>query len=105
MPMWLRTGNLERQMSDRDRMFQAVLAYATSLIARGVTSTFDDLAIWLNQKGFKTSYGTAYQGGRGVARLVDAAYAYVRDELGLGDAGAAPIAEAFTNRWGAYAHE
>ena len=52
-----------------------------------------------------TRYGTAYQGGRGVARLVNAAYDYVRDELGLGEAGASPIAEAFTNRSGAYAYE
>jgi hypothetical protein len=92
-------------MSDRDRKFQAILAYAASLIARGATITFDDLARWLNQRGLKTSYGTPYQGGRGVARLVDASYAYVRDELGLGDAGASPIAEAFTNRWGEYAYE
>lgn len=92
-------------MSDRDAKFNALLAYAISLIAGGITVTFDDLALWLNQRGFKTSYGATYQGGRGVARLVDAAYAYARDELGLGDAGAAPIAEAFTNRWGKYAYE
>jgi len=76
-------------MSDRDKKLLAILAYAEALVASGTTNTST----------------TAYRGGRGIARLVDASYAYVRDELGLGDAGASPIAEAFTNRWGAYAYE
>jgi len=65
--------------------------------------TFDGLAMWLNQNDFATTYGRPYRGGRGAARVAHAAYAYVRDELGLGDAGASPIAEAFTDKNGAYA--
>jgi hypothetical protein len=36
---------------------------------------------------------------------VSAAYAYARDELGLGDAEASVIAEAFTNKDGDYPYE
>jgi ABC-type uncharacterized transport system YnjBCD substrate-binding protein len=90
---------------DRDRKFNAVFSHAASLAAQGVTETFDDLAAWLNRNGFRTGYGTPYTGGRGVARLVHAVYAYAHDELGMGDAGAAPVAEAFTNRNGAFAYE
>jgi hypothetical protein len=89
----------------REQKFNAVYDFAKLLVARGRTNTFDDLGAWLNRHGFTTSYGTAFRGGRGVARVVWAAYRYVCNELGLGDAGAAPIAEAFTNASGDYAYE
>ena len=54
-------------MSERNEKYRALLAYAISLVAIGVAKTFDELAIWLNQQGFRTSYDTLYQGGRGVA--------------------------------------
>jgi hypothetical protein len=72
----------------------------------GQTMTFAELAAWLNGAGFTTGYGTPYAiGGRGVARLVDVVYWYTRNELGLGEAAASPVAEAFTNSFGAYAYE
>jgi hypothetical protein len=89
----------------RQQKFDAVYDYAKSLVAQRRTVTFDDLGAWLNRRGLTTSYGTVFHGGRGVARVVWAAYRYVRDELGLGDAGAAPIAEAFTNASGEFAYE
>ena len=92
-------------MNERDRKFMAVYDWATSLAGSGVTRTFADGIVWLNGNGFTTSYGTPYVGERGVARVVHAAYYYVKDEMGLGEDGAAVIAKAFTDRNGAYAHE
>lgn len=90
---------------ERTRKFDAVRDLADSLVASGTTMTFDDLARWLNQRGFQTSYGTPYQGGRGVARLVHAIFDYVRDELGLGEDGASRVAEAFTGCGGTFAYD
>jgi hypothetical protein len=89
----------------REEKFNAVYTLAKLLMAQDRTNTFDDLGAWLNRQGFTTCYGTAFHGGRGVARVVWAAYWYVRNELGLGDAGAAPIAGAFTSASGDYAYE
>lgn len=90
---------------NRDRKFMAVYHYAICLKAVGATETFDDVAMWLNRHGIQTSYGTSYSGGRGVARMINAAYNYACNELGLGAAGAAAIAEVFTNKNGHYAYE
>jgi hypothetical protein len=67
--------------------------------------TFAQLVTWLNQRGHTTDYGTPFRHPRGAASAVGAAYAYVRDQLGLGDIGAAPIAEAFVDANGQYAYE
>jgi hypothetical protein len=83
----------------------AIFNLARRLCAQDRTETFAQLLAWLNQQGFTTDYGSAYTHPRGAASAVRAAYWYVRDELGLGDAGAAPIAVAFTNAIGEYAYE
>jgi hypothetical protein len=70
---------------------------------KGQTETLDDLRVWLNANGFTSDWGNPYWTSRGVARAVSCAHAYVKNELGLGDAGAEPIAKAFTNQHGAYA--
>jgi hypothetical protein len=103
-PPWVRSQEEGNAMT-REQKFDAVYDLAKLLVAQGRTNTFDDLGAWLNRQGFTTGYGTALKGGRGVARVVWAAYRYVRNELGLGDAGAAPIAEAFTDASGDYAYE
>ena len=54
-----------------------------------------ELADHLNRNNFKTAYGTVYEGERGTYTLVHAAYRWVNEELGLGEAEAACIAEAF----------
>ena len=87
----------------RARKFDAILALAVSLAARGATMTFDQLAHWLNRNGFTTGWDTPYVGGRGVATVVRSVYAYAHNELGLGEAGAVPVADAFTNKHGTYA--
>ncbi len=45
---------------------------AATLIARSSFMTFNQLANDLNANGFTTTYGTPYNGGRGVAKLVEA---------------------------------
>lgn len=95
---------VETDMS-RNRKFEAVFVLATALAAQGASKTFAELMQWLNAQGLQTNYGTPYVNERGVAKLVSSVYAYVRDELGLGDAGAEPVARAFTNQHGAYAYE
>ena len=90
----------------RDAKFEAIRRLAAALVASGQTLTFADLAAWLNTAGYTTGYGTPYAvGGRGVARLVHAVYDWVCSELGLGEAAAAPVAEAFTNARGGYAYD
>ena len=95
----------KKVMSDRDQRMRFVYGRAAWLTARGRTETFAALASSLNREGFTISYGTPYQGGRGVARLVSATYAYARDELGLGDTEPPVIAEAYTNKDGEYPYE
>jgi hypothetical protein len=90
---------------NRVEKFLAIFAYAQILHADRTTKTFDELADWLNANGITTSYGTVYCGGRGVARLIDAVYNFVCDELDLGEKGAYPVAVTFTDRNGHYSYE
>lgn len=80
-------------------------ALALWLCGQSRKMTFAQLVAWLNQRGLTTDAGTPFQHPRGAASAVRAAYAYVRDQLGLGDIGAAPIAEAFVDANGNYAYE
>jgi hypothetical protein len=84
---------------------QAIFDLSTTLRAQGRTMSFEDLLVWLNRNRFTADDGQPYQHPRGVASAVRAAYHYVADELDLGDLGAEPIAEAFTNARGDYAYE
>lgn len=90
-------------MTDRDKKMQAILDRAQKLRKAGLTETMADLAAWLNANGFKSGWGNPYWGGRGVAKLVHCAYDYVFTEMGLGKAGAEPIAMAFTDQHGHHA--
>lgn len=76
-----------------------ISSLAKGLINNGKTITFDELAIELNKNGFLTSYGTVYNGGRGVAKLVDAVY----HRLKLKSEKKA-VAHAFTNSNGEFAY-
>jgi hypothetical protein len=84
---------------------RAIWELGTRLRTQGRTMAFQQLLAWLIQNGFPADDGTPYKHPRGAASAVRAAYHYVADELGLGDPGAAPIAEAFTNANGDYAYE
>ena len=89
----------------RSEKFHRLFAYAQLLFAADTLKTFDQLAAWLNEQGITTNRGTPYSGGRGVAKLCNAAYDFVHDELGLGDEGAYPIAAVFTDRNGNHAYD
>jgi hypothetical protein len=88
-------------MLTRDDKMKLVLDIAKQWL-EGPPSTLCDLLQELNRRGVKTNLGKPYCTPRGVGKLVAAAYAYAHDELGLGDDGAAPIAEAFTGQDGRY---
>jgi hypothetical protein len=90
-------------MSTRYEIFPAIKDRSIQLGA--ATETFDALGAHLNGRRITSTLGTPYQGGRGVASAVRAAYHYYATELGLGDAGAASIAKAFTNASGQYAYD
>lgn len=90
----------------RQQIFNAVYELAVMLCQNGQTMTFDDLCQWLNNNGFRRPrWNEPYETGRGVAKLVSCTYGYVCNELGLGHAGAKPVAEAFTNQNGRYAYD
>jgi hypothetical protein len=91
-------------MSDRDKKMLFILNRAKALWKKGHRETFDDLAKVLNSHGFTSNWGNPFWGGRGVAKLVHCAYDYVYTEMGLGKAGAEPIAMAFTKADGTYAY-
>ena len=76
---------------------------AVSLGHQGIYWTFDQLANDLNSKGFVTSYGTPYIGGRGVAKLVSAVYKRL-DAQGL-NREKDLVATVFTNANGNYSYE
>ena len=76
---------------------------AGTLSKSGSFMTFDQLANDLNKKGFQTTYGTPYSGGRGVARLVDAVYQRL-DAQGLTKERDL-VAYVFTNANGDYAYD
>lgn len=88
-------------MLTRDDKMKLILEIARRWL-KGSPGTFYDLIQELNRLDVKNGLGKPYCTPRGVARLLSAAYAYARDELRLGDAGAAPIAEAFTGQNGRY---
>ena len=71
---------------------------AKNLVENDRTMTYDQLANHLNDIGHKTTYGTEYQGSRGVARLISTVY---QDVSNSGDNnGAENIANAFTDNNG-----
>ncbi|MGC4058200.1 MAG: hypothetical protein QM743_08795 [Chitinophagaceae bacterium] len=76
---------------------------ADRLVKQGKKMTFDQLAADLNAKGFRTTYGSAYNGGRGVAKLVDSVYH--RLENSGSDTDADNVALAFTNSYGNFAYK
>lgn len=80
----------------------AILAIASALSG---TMTFAGLASLLNAQGLRTNRGTPYKGGRGVARLLSAAYDHGQYVAGLSSADLGLIAEKFTDRNGYWAWE
>jgi hypothetical protein len=75
---------------------------ANLLASQGRTMTFDQLASDLNANGFKTTRGAPYQGGRGVAKLVDAVYWRLDAQGRLSDRD--DVAQRFTDANGDYAY-
>lgn len=76
---------------------------ANSLVKQGKQMTFDQLATDLNTNGHKTSYGSPYIGGRGVAKLVDAVY-WRLDAQGL-KTERDNVAASFTDANGNYSYD
>ena len=58
-----------------------------------------ELADFLNRNGYETSYGTEYEGGRGIYRLIKSAHTWRQDEEDDQD-GADAIALSFVNEVG-----
>lgn len=68
--------------------------YNLAVSLSGGRMTVADLAVKLNSNGFRTSYGTAYQGLRGTYTLLHSTYEVV--ERVMGQKQAALIAYSFT---------
>lgn len=66
--------------------------------------TGEELAEHLNRNEFLTSYGTEYQGGRGIYTLIRETWNWLQNELHLPDE-AKKVAEAFVKPNGEHAYE
>lgn len=72
------------------------------LINNGKTMDVPNLVEHLNWNGYKTNYGTEYQGGRGSYRLIRSTYDWL---IKIGEPGDAKnVAEAFMKPDGTYAY-
>jgi hypothetical protein len=91
-------------MATRIQKLHAVYTLCQGLYAHSNTMLLEDLRLWLNQQGFRSEppWSNPYWTARGAAAVARATYFYVRNELGLGDAGAKCVAMAFTDQRGKY---
>jgi hypothetical protein len=75
---------------------------ANVLVSNNTTMTGENIAHHLNEIGFKTSYGTEYEGGRGTYKLISDTYDWFVAKGKQADAD--NIAHAFTKPDGTYAY-
>ena len=80
-----------------------ILDLANRLILGGNTMPGSQLAIVLNNNGYRTTYGSEYVGARGTYTLIESIYNWF---MALGrDDDAQTVAEAFPTPDGRYAYE
>lgn len=91
-------------MHDMNRKKLYVWRLAAFLHANGTQMSGDELADHLNRNGFLTSYGTEFEGKRGIYKLVRETWRWVKEDLGL-DAEAENIARTFVKPDGTFAYE
>ena len=70
----------------------------------GMTMSGEELAEHLNRNNFLTSYGSEYQGGRGIYTLIRETWKWVENDLGLPNE-AKKITEVFVKPDGTFAYE
>jgi len=89
-------------MKTREQKYQAILARAMLLDAKGKTETFLEVARFLNRSGFRTNAGQPYaEHPRGIAKVIALAYEHAVAKFGKNKA--LPICNAFTRKSGEYA--
>jgi len=76
---------------------------ANFLDSNGTTMSGEELADHLNRNEFKTSYGTEFEGKRGIYRLIKFTYDWLSD-LDLPKE-ASKVASSYVNKDGGYAYE
>jgi hypothetical protein len=67
---------------NQKKMF--IVKLANFLVANKMHMSGQELVDFLNRNGFTTGYGTEYQGGRGIYKLLSETYNWLSD-LGLDD--------------------
>lgn len=77
---------------------------AAFLSSQKMVMSGEELAEHLNRNNFLTSYGTEYQGGRGIYRLIHQTWDWLKNELKL-EKEAEYVALAFVTADGKYAYK
>jgi hypothetical protein len=77
---------------------------ADFLAQNNKTMSGEELADHLNRNDFLTSYGTEYQGGRGIYKLIRETWHWLNDDLQL-PTEAKKVAEVYVKPNGEYAYE
>ncbi|MDO4224966.1 MAG: hypothetical protein Q4C75_03635 [Bergeyella zoohelcum] len=83
-------------------MVNIISQLANTLISQGKNMPISQLADYLNQNGYQTTYGTNYQGGRGTYKLISEVYKSLERDGRHADAD--NVAKAFTTDNGDYAY-
>jgi len=91
-------------MNEMNQKKLYVWRLACFLHRHGMTMSGEELAQHLNRNNFLTSYGTRYQGGRGIYKLIGETWNWVSRDLGLEDE-AYHIERAFVTPDGMYPYE
>lgn len=76
---------------------------AVSLIEKRKNMNGKELAVLLNENGYRTGYNTKYAGGRGIYTLISATYYWLEENDNQADAD--KVALAFKMPNGKYAYE
>ncbi len=70
-------------MNEMNQKKLYVWRLAAFLHQHGMRMSGDELADHLNRNNFLTSYGTLYEGKRGIYKLIKETWKWVHEELGL----------------------
>jgi hypothetical protein len=89
-------------MNEMNRKKLYILRLGTFLHSHNMTMSALELADHLNRNGFRTAYGTEFEGRRGTYTLITATWRWVHNDLGLEDE-ARNIAMAFVKPDGTHA--
>lgn len=73
-----------KYMNEMNTKKMYLVKLADFLVSNSMTMSGQELAEHLNRNSFLTSYGTEYQGGRGIYKLISQTY-YWLEELGLSE--------------------